>query len=350
MFYRSFAVALWFARVGASNGWVDTWSSANQTNDASMSQASLLQTQIEFHVNRAHRKKTKDWCLPAADQQLPNLSLPLVLYQTYLTAESDLPHKTEDERRKWHTADPRLTMSYMDDKAISSFMEENFDARVANAFHSMPWGVMKADFWRYAVIYINGGLYADLDVVPNIELDSWFKQQKGRPAMTWEEAGCSMVLGMENEHHISNWAFAAVPKHPFLKHTIDLIVKRAEAGIDVMMGDVLHYHTGPGVFTAALNEYASATSKSCWGNPLFMDMLKMAGSNICIMHSDRWKNTVHNLKTSRKLYHEYTPWRDRVLDESQATNSTESESTSNPCSCYNDDEFRGAEDFAAVMG
>ncbi len=30
-------------------------------------------------------------------------------------------------------------------------------------FRAYPLGVMRADFWRYAILFAHGGLYADMD-------------------------------------------------------------------------------------------------------------------------------------------------------------------------------------------
>ena len=42
-------------------------------------------------------------------------------------------------------------------------------------FLKFPLPVMKADFWRYCVLYINGGIYADLDAKPLIPINEWDK-------------------------------------------------------------------------------------------------------------------------------------------------------------------------------
>ncbi len=36
--------------------------------------------------------------------------------------------------------------------------------QVAQVWQSYPLGVMRADMWRYAALFINGGIYADMDV------------------------------------------------------------------------------------------------------------------------------------------------------------------------------------------
>merc|ERR1712217_341594 len=99
---------------------------------------------------------------------------------------------------------------------------------------------MRADMWRVAGIYGNGGLYTDVDVIPKMDPQVW---------LNWNKHRCTMLLGLENEVHISNWAFAATPRHPALKRILDLMVERGLAGIDIKREDFVHFHTGPMVLT-----------------------------------------------------------------------------------------------------
>ena len=38
---------------------------------------------------------------------------------------------------------------------------------------AFPVKVMKTDFWRYAVLYEYGGIYADLDIEPKRPIEEW---------------------------------------------------------------------------------------------------------------------------------------------------------------------------------
>jgi mannosyltransferase OCH1-like enzyme len=38
---------------------------------------------------------------------------------------------------------------------------------------NFPKGVMKADFWRYAVLYFYGGVYTDIDTDPYKSIRDW---------------------------------------------------------------------------------------------------------------------------------------------------------------------------------
>lgn len=64
--------------------------------------------------------------------------------------------------------------------------------------------VMKADLWRYCVVYHYGGLYTDSDTVclqnPSIFLKDSY-----------------LTTTLEHDTHFCQWTFSAPPKSPILK-------------------------------------------------------------------------------------------------------------------------------------
>ena len=75
---------------------------------------------------------------------------------------------------------------------------------------------MRADFWRYAILYARGGLYADVDVQSHRPLQQWLppqdKEAKGLPLegkyrqYSWDS--CAVVIGLENKAHFCQWVSA----------------------------------------------------------------------------------------------------------------------------------------------
>jgi mannosyltransferase OCH1-like enzyme len=59
--------------------------------------------------------------------------------------------------------------------------------------HNFPKGVMKADFWRYAVMYFYGGVYMDIDAMP-------LKALRDFKHYPFEEK--RVVIGLENDEHL----------------------------------------------------------------------------------------------------------------------------------------------------
>lgn len=172
---------------------------------------------------------------------LSEKTIPHKVWQTYKTA--NLPKSAEDCQRTWIGLE-HIEYHFEDDFAIDDFMKKNFDSKVYDIFRSFPLGVMRADMWRYCVLYIHGGVYSDID------------SQALRPLSAWKiEPQDKLIVGLENDFHFCQWTIASVPKHPLFKAVIDRIVKETSKGIDISNEHFVHQYTGPGIWTRVIHEF-----------------------------------------------------------------------------------------------
>ena len=65
-------------------------------------------------------------------------------------------------------------------------------------FTKYPLGVMKADFWRYCVMFVEGGIYSDLDTEIFVPINKWPIQKEAK-----------IVIGIENELMFCQWTLMA---------------------------------------------------------------------------------------------------------------------------------------------
>jgi mannosyltransferase OCH1-like enzyme len=61
---------------------------------------------------------------------------------------------------------PEFKHHLYNDNQCYSFIKQNFDKEVADAFLALEPGAYKADLWRYCILYINGGIYIDIKFIP----------------------------------------------------------------------------------------------------------------------------------------------------------------------------------------
>jgi len=122
---------------------------------------------------------------------------------------------------------------------VDKLVRENFDQRTYDAFARLQIGAAKADFFRYAVLYIYGGIYLDLDSDITGRLDRVIRPDD------------VAVIAHENNRSLyAQWALIYDKGHPFLKKTIELIVKNIEEN---RYPHDVHRMTGPTVYTEAIN-------------------------------------------------------------------------------------------------
>ena len=121
------------------------------------------------------------------------------------------------------------------------FIKNNFDENVYKAYSMLPMPVMKADLWRYCIIYKCGGIYADTDTVCKINPNIFINDSL-------------LTIVPENETHLCQWVFSAPKNSPILKSIIDLSVERI-LNTPIKGEHIIHYLTGPALFTDGIEKY-----------------------------------------------------------------------------------------------
>lgn len=88
--------------------------------------------------------------------------IPKKIYQSWKT--KSLPDKMQNIVNKTIAMNPEYSYELWDDRDCYDFLLNNFGKNYANTFDVLIPGAFKCDLWRYAVLYINGGIYMDLDM------------------------------------------------------------------------------------------------------------------------------------------------------------------------------------------
>lgn len=143
--------------------------------------------------------------------------IPNLLWQTWKT--HTLPLSLEKQSSSWDRSNPHLSKQLQDDKECSDFIRANLGEEVHELYLALPQPIMRADFWRVAVIYVCGGYYSDLDLICNESIGTLIP---GKP---------SAVFTREL-NNISNFFFGATPKHPAIKLALDYMIEESRAITD----------------------------------------------------------------------------------------------------------------------
>jgi hypothetical protein len=96
-----------------------------------------------------------------------------IVWQTWKTVE--LPPSVATARRAIMEQNPDYEFKLVDDYAAAQFMREHFRGPTLDAYLSInpKIGAMRADLWRYCVLYVHGGVYLDLDSTIRAPLREW---------------------------------------------------------------------------------------------------------------------------------------------------------------------------------
>lgn len=142
------------------------------------------------------------------------MSIPKKIYQSWKTKE--LTPKMNEIVKKTKEQNPEYEYELWDDKDCRAFLLEHFGENYANAFDVLIPGAFKCDFWRYAVLYINGGVYMDMDMTPAVPFREILRDN-------------DKFVSIVDMHHmfrpgcaIYQAFIACVPKHPVMLYSLQL--------------------------------------------------------------------------------------------------------------------------------
>jgi len=139
--------------------------------------------------------------------------IPKRIIQTGKTADQPLHNRATMSSIRMHN--PGYEYLFFDDEAVERFIDQEYP-RYRPVFNSFRRPIQRYDFFRYLAIYHYGGFYFDLDVLLASGLSSLL------------DCGCVFPFeGLTYSHllrahhrmdwQIGNYAFGAVPGHPFLE-------------------------------------------------------------------------------------------------------------------------------------
>ena len=98
--------------------------------------------------------------------------------------------------------------AFFDDKDRYKFIKKEF-SHYLRAYRKIKHGAVKADLWRYLIIYKYGGVYADIDSKCIVSLREWIN-----PRSLW-------VTHLGVNRDVCQWPIMTVPENPIFKRAAE---------------------------------------------------------------------------------------------------------------------------------
>lgn len=101
-----------------------------------------------------------------------NSNIPKLIHQTY-SRKDKVPEKVFINIKQYA---PKYVHKVYDDQQAIEFLQSFFSESVSKCFKNLVTGAHKADLFRYAILYIYGGIYLDIktELVEDIEVNNTF--------------------------------------------------------------------------------------------------------------------------------------------------------------------------------
>jgi hypothetical protein len=141
--------------------------------------------------------------------------IPKIIWQTYEVPFEELPQYIKDCAQTWKDCNPEWEYRYMDAKQRNDFVLNNFDKEWHDIFIKLPYGVLQSDIWRHMVLFVHGGVYADLDTICNRPIEVWLKNDKN-----------TTVFIDDGDINFCQFLIASIPKNILYRHLLDFIKNR----------------------------------------------------------------------------------------------------------------------------
>ena len=167
--------------------------------------------------------------------------IPRCIYQTWET------HDIHDDLQKiinsWKEKNPTFTYKLYDKQERERFIIDHFEPNVIETYRKIKPGSLKTDLWRYCILYIKGGFYADIDTLCYDSIENYIKD-------TTEFISVVDLYIHQSKHNIFCSFIGAAPNHPILLDCIHTICKDIK---DNKLFDGMH--CGPGCLGMSVNKY-----------------------------------------------------------------------------------------------
>lgn len=151
------------------------------------------------------------------EESQPNKTpvIPLHIYQVW-DDKSNIPEPVKESIELLKKQNPEFIHHLYDNKECREFIQKNFDKEVVDAYDSVVPHAIKADLFRYCVMYKNGGIY----------LDSKYYCINGFKLiyLTDKEYWCRDLY--QALHGIYNAILICKPNNDIMLKCIDLVVKQ----------------------------------------------------------------------------------------------------------------------------
>ena len=99
-----------------------------------------------------------------------NLKIPKKIYLTYF-AKDKIPNKVWRNLKLYGKG---YEINFFSDNDCVDYLKINFGRKFSNKFKKLKHGAHKADFFRYCILYKEGGIYLDIDLEPKAHFSQIF--------------------------------------------------------------------------------------------------------------------------------------------------------------------------------
>ena len=193
---------------------------------------------------------------------------PAYIWQTWKTTPNKGKFDFREQEASWTELHPGFVHEVITDDVAVALLRLLYAGvpQVLEAYRALPLPVLKADFFRYLILFARGGIYTDIDTYAIRSAIEWVP-----PTVPRDSIG--LVIGIEADPDREDWAqwysrriqfcqwtIQAKPGHPALRETIarvteETLKRKASGELESTPDWGVVEFTGPALWTDAVFDY-----------------------------------------------------------------------------------------------
>jgi alpha 1,6-mannosyltransferase len=206
---------------------------------------------------------------------------PAYIWQTWKWTPANAEFRFREQEASWTRLHPDFVHEVITDQVAHHLLRVLYSSipEVLEAYEAMPKPVLKADFFRYLILFARGGIYSDIDTAALKSALDWIPDSVPRDSV-------GLVIGIEADPDRPDWAdwysrriqfcqwtIQSKPGHPVLRAIIEHItqeaLKRKKDGEWITKKKSVVEFTGPAIWTDTIFHY--------FNDKRFFDLSKSTG-------------------------------------------------------------------------
>lgn len=221
-------------------------------------------TSARIRIKELPRRTLRDsYAVETNDWKIPN-----ICYQTWVNHKFGRSHFAEIESFRKRNSDVSFVL--FNEEMLNRYMRDSWGHhRIYQIFLDSKFGPMRADIFRYCILYEKGGYYFDISKGCDVSLRSMHNSQS-EAVISFEDNyhGWDVSDSVKKkldfpENLVIQWGFGFAKGHPILRRTIDSIVEN-EADFRgktfAIPKEAILEYTGPRSFTRVVHESIGSLS------------------------------------------------------------------------------------------
>jgi hypothetical protein len=185
--------------------------------------------EIKSTIERIRRLNYRlDWEEDTAVLKL--CKIPRIIHQTWKQKEN-LPKVLADNIETIKLTNHRFEHRLYDDKDCENYIMENYGNEMLNTYLSInpEYPQARADLFRYLLMYREGGVYLDIKSGTRIPMDEVILPEDEYILTHWDMYICPWSTTLNYQRgEFQNWQITCAPGHPYLRATIERVLKNIE--------------------------------------------------------------------------------------------------------------------------